>query len=137
MVALPLPGAVLHRRRKPNPLVPLLKLLLFCDLLPRRHLRVLRLGWARKVVPVEIRRRDDPVHRLCAFRTRRERRVGHPVPHLVDDETTRAFVLVDGHRVPPDARRSGWPAVPRPPATARAIPPRAGPSPRAGRSPWS
>src|SRR2546422_11275206 len=130
------PGVVLDRRRKPDPLVHLLKLPLLRYLLPRSHLRVLRLGRAREVVPVDVRCRHDPGHRLLASWTRREGRVAHPLPHLVDDEAGRAFVLVDGHRVPPLAREAGGRLDASPPAPRALHPPGPRPLPRrpAGRS---
>src|SRR5881397_1441386 len=102
--ALSIPGLVLDRRRRPDPLVDPLEVLFLGDFLPRRNLCVLRLGGTGKVVPIDPRCGDQTGYRAPTSRAALEGRVIHPVQHLVDDQAGRAFVLVNRHSLLLDAR---------------------------------
>src|SRR5262249_53673114 len=86
------PGAVLHRRREPDALVVLLQHLLALDFVARAHPSVLRLGRARVVAAVEIRRRDQATDARAAAGTGVERRILYALPRLVDDAAALTLV---------------------------------------------
>src|SRR5256886_4337790 len=114
-----IPRAVDNRRRQPDPLELLLERALLGQLIPGAELRVLRLGRAREVVPVQIRRGDDPRDRPPAGRAGRERRGLPPPPGFVNSEGGGALVLIHPPSRPPPVppeRPGGRQQTPPPPA---------------------
>src|SRR5262249_25101964 len=128
------PGAVLHRRREPDALVVLLQHLLARDFVARAHPCVLRLGRARMVAAVQVRRRHQATDVGAAAWTGVERRILHTVPGLVDDPAALTLVFVGRHHVLPNGR--GRPAcrAGRPCGLTRR---RRAAAPSAGHWPWS
>src|SRR5438093_12735539 len=90
---------MLHWRWEPDTLVVPLKNLLARDLLSGGHPGVLRLGGARVVPAVVVRRRDQARDRQPAARTGREGRVLETLTRLIDYAARRTFVFVDGDRI--------------------------------------
>src|SRR5439155_26901403 len=105
------------------------------DLLSGGHPGVLRLGGARVVPAVVVRRRDQARDRQPAARTGREGRVLETLTRLIDYAARRTFVFVDGHRILRE--RGRWPTTDAGQPTPRFRRRRGAVARQAPGSPWS